>query len=64
MGITTLPVPSDLGVLWAIGNEASCNFQAYIAQMGGTACMFYNATLTIYFVQVIRFQKKEPQLKK
>lgn len=64
MGITTLPVPADLGVLWAIGNDATCNFQGYIAQMGGTACMLYNATLTIYFVQVIRFQKKETQLKK
>ena len=64
MVITTLPVPSDLDVLWAIGNEASCNFQAFIMQMGGSACFVYNATLTIYFVQVIRFHKNEAQLKR
>lgn len=64
MVITTLPVPSDTEVLWALGNEASCDFQAFIMQMGGSACFVYNATLTIYFVQVIRFQRKEALLKK
>jgi hypothetical protein len=60
---STWPVPPNPKVLWSIGNDFTCNVQGYLIQMG-TASFVYSATLTIYFVMVIKYQMKERDIKK
>jgi hypothetical protein len=60
---STWPVPPSPKAMWSIGNDFTCNLQGYLIQMG-TASFVYSATLTIYFVMVIKYQMKERDIKK
>ncbi|GFH52761.1 hypothetical protein CTEN210_09236 [Chaetoceros tenuissimus] len=62
--LSSVPVPSHLGVVGAIGNETTCNVQAFMFQLS-TAVMLYNASLSYYYfmtvcrqVSKIEFAKK------
>ena len=65
MLMATLPVPRDLDGVWgAVGNDATCVAQGFVMQLGGSACFVYNATLTLYFLLVVKYRLREEVLKK
>jgi hypothetical protein len=61
LALSTWPIPED-GALWAVGNETTCNLQGFFTQLG-IASSFYNASLSFYYVLVVRYGWKEHQLK-
>ena len=58
------PIPPSSGVLWAVGNRATCNLQGFFTQGATIASAIYNASLTFYFVLIILKQWKRPLLEK
>ncbi len=47
----------------ARGNEASCDTQGFFAVLGGTGGLFYNATLNLYFLAVVKYEKNEEYIR-
>jgi hypothetical protein len=62
LALSTWPIPEETGILWASGNTMTCNFQGFFTQFGITSPI-YNASLSIYYLLVIRYGWKEEQLK-
>jgi hypothetical protein len=67
-GLTTLPIPQyqygePTGMYGTRGNKATCKMQGFFIQLGYTS-IFYNMSLSFYFLLVVRFGLKESQLKK
>jgi hypothetical protein len=67
-GLTTLPIPEyeygeTSGMYGAKGNEATCKMQGFLFQLGFTS-MFYNVSLSFYFLMVVCYGMRESQLKK
>jgi hypothetical protein len=67
-GLTTLPIPEyengeTSGIYGAEGNEATCKMQGFLFQLGLTS-MFYNMSLSFYFLLVVSYGMRESQLKK
>jgi hypothetical protein len=65
---STLPIPEyeygePTGIYGAKGNEATCTAQGFFIQLGYTS-IFYNMSLSFYFMLVVRYGMKENQLKK
>jgi hypothetical protein len=65
---STLPIPvyeygGTSGIYGAKGNEATCKMQGFFIQLGYTS-IFYNMSLSFYFLLVVRYGMKESQLKK
>ena len=60
---STWPIPRSDDVLWSVGNKATCDIQGFFIQ-AGTAAFVYNASLTVYFVLVIRYGMVEAKLKR
>jgi len=62
---TNLFVPAffktNMGFPWASGNQASCNAQGFLVQ-ASIASVLYNATLSTYYVLVIKYNWKERRL--
>lgn len=63
LALSTWPIPKSSGALWAIGTDTSCNVQGFFTQFG-IASSFYNASLSVYYILVIRFGWREHQLRK
>jgi hypothetical protein len=63
LALSTWPVPKSSGLLWAVGNDTSCHVQGFFTQFG-IASSFYNASLSVYYLLVIRYGWKEHQLRK
>ena len=63
LALSTWPIPKSSGALWAVGTDLSCNIQGFFTQFG-IASSFYNASLSIYYILVIRYGWKEHQLRK
>jgi len=63
LGLSTWPIPRDSGVLWAVGNERTCSLQGFFTQFGVTSS-FYNASLAIYFLLVIKYGWKESRIRR
>jgi len=64
LGLSTLPMVNDGGdVLWAVGNDQTCRLQGFFTEFG-VASSFYNASLSIYFLLVIRYGWKEARIQK
>jgi hypothetical protein len=61
LGLSTWPIPEG-GALWAVGNDTTCNVQGFFTQFG-IASSFYNASLSFYYLLVVRYGWKESQLK-
>jgi len=55
--------PAEAGFYQSFGNEATCDVQGFMIQLGQTS-MFYNLLLSVYFCLVIVFNWKEHQFKK
>jgi len=53
LGLSTWPIPEETGLLWAAGNQQTCSLQGFFTQFGITSS-FYNASLSLYFLPVIR----------
>jgi hypothetical protein len=68
-GVTTLPMPEydengePTGIVGAKGNEKTCKTQGFFVQLGFTS-IFYNMSLSVYFLMVVRYGMKEHQIKK
>ena len=54
---------TTLGFPWASGNQASCNAQGFLVQ-SSIASVLYNATLSTYYVLVIKYNWKNTRLAK
>ena len=50
----TWPMPVESGVVYAVGNEMTCNAQGFFTQLGVGAPMM-NCSLTFYYLMVIGF---------
>jgi hypothetical protein len=66
--LTTLPIPEyefgeTSGIYGTKGNEATCKLQGFFFQLGFTS-MFYNVSLSFYFLLVVCYGMRESQLKK
>jgi hypothetical protein len=67
-GLATLPIPEyeygePSGVYGAKGNEKTCKTQGFFIQLGYTS-LFYNTSLSFYFLMVVRYGMRETQIKK
>jgi hypothetical protein len=67
-GLTTLPIPEyEFGeqsqFYGAKGNTKTCKTQGFFIQLGYTS-LFYNMSLSFYFLMVVRYGMKEYQIKK
>jgi hypothetical protein len=67
-GLTTLPIPEyeygePSGIYGARGNEKTCKTQGFFIQLGYTS-IFYNMSLSFYFLMVVRYGMRENQIKK
>jgi G protein-coupled glucose receptor regulating Gpa2 len=63
LGLSTWPIPRDSGVLWAVGTPSTCRLQSFFTQ-AGIGSILYNASLSLYFVLVIKRGWREPQIRK
>ncbi len=67
-GLTTLPIPEyqygePTGMYGAKGNDATCKMQGFLIQLGYTS-IFYNMSLSFYFLLVVCYGMRESQIKK
>jgi hypothetical protein len=67
-GLSTLPIPEyeygePSGVYGAKGNDKTCKLQGFLIQLGYTS-LFYNMSLSFYFLMVVRYGMRENQIKK
>jgi G protein-coupled glucose receptor regulating Gpa2 len=63
LALSTWPIPVESNVLWASGNDGTCTLQGFFTSFGVTSS-FYNASISLYFLLVIRYGWKESQIKK
>jgi hypothetical protein len=63
LALSTWPVPKDSGVVWAVGTTQTCTLQGFFTQFG-ISSSFYNASLSTYYLLVIRYGWKEHQIKR
>ncbi|CAB9523323.1 expressed unknown protein [Seminavis robusta] len=65
--LATIPIDTTFSgtdhILGAMGNEASCKAQGFFIQLGFTS-VFYNVSLSLYYLLVIAHGWREFQLKK
>lgn len=54
---------TNMGFPWASGNQASCNAQGFLVQ-SSIAAVLYHATLSTYYVLVIKYNWKDTRLAK
>ncbi|CAB9519452.1 expressed unknown protein [Seminavis robusta] len=63
LGLSTWPIPKETGILGASGTTASCTLQGFFTQFGVTSS-FYNASLSVFYLLVIRYGWKDDQIRK
>jgi hypothetical protein len=63
LGLSTWPIPKETGIIWASGNTQTCTLQGFFTQFG-VASSFYNASLSVYYLLVIRYGWKEASIHK
>lgn len=63
LALSTWPIPRDSGVLWASGNDAICTTQGFFNHLGVIAT-FYNVSLNLYFLLVVRYGWKDAKIHK
>jgi len=60
LALSTLPVPKGtMGVVFAIGNQITCNFQGFVHIFGCVSFNFYLCGLTGYFLLAIRLEASD-----
>jgi hypothetical protein len=63
LALSTWPIPEETGILWASGNTMTCTFQGFFTQFGISSPL-YNASLSIYYLLVIRYGWTEEQMQR
>ena len=62
--LSTIPIPKDIPSVWGnIGNETTCNIQGFTSVFG-FGVIFYNTSLSIYFLLCIRYGMTESKIGK
>lgn len=61
MGMSTWPIPSDSGVLWASGNNMGCTAQGFFLQVA-LVSVIYNVSLSFYYLLAIKHSWKDTRL--
>ena len=60
---SSLPMPAV--TLWGtIGNDVTCDLQAFFVSIGFIGVILYSLSLSIYFLLVVRFDIPEAKIKK
>ena len=63
--LTNLFIPEDYSKYpWTVGNDASCKAQGFIVQFCSISSILYNATLSLYYLLVVKFNWKQRDLEK
>ena len=61
----SLPVPKDTPNVWgAVGNDTTCAIQGFLYMMSGVSTPFYNLSLCIYFLCVIKYSMSDEKFSK
>lgn len=63
LALSTWPIPSSSGALWAVGTTGSCTLQGFFTQFGITSSI-YNASLSVYYLLVIKYGWREERIRK
>lgn len=65
IGLSTWPIPAEdqIDVTWAIGNRTICTIQGFFAQ-ATISSPLYNATMSVYFLLVIRYGWRDSSTRK
>lgn len=62
LALSTWPIPAESGVLWASGTTQTCSLQGFFTQFGISSSI-YNASLSTYYLLVIRYGWKEDRIR-
>mgnify|MGYP000313952378 CR=1 FL=1 len=62
LGLSTWPIPRETGIKGSRGNTLSCTVQGFFTQFG-VASSFYNASLSVFYLLVIRYGWKEKRIR-
>lgn len=60
---STWPIPRDSGIMWAVGNTATCTVQGFFLQLG-IANPLYNLSLSVYYLLAVHWAWGEERLRK
>jgi len=63
MALSTWPIPKAAWSMWSAGNETTCNLQAFFVQFG-FASPFYNASLSFFYLLIVRYGWEEERIKR
>jgi len=63
LGLSTWPIPSETGIFGAVGNQKTCALQGFFTQFGITSS-FYNASLSLYYLLVIRYSWTDTSIRR
>jgi len=59
----TAPSELDYMVWNARGNEATCRAQGFLYYLGGYGGIFYNVSLNLYFLAVVKYEKSDEYIR-
>ena len=63
LALSTWPIPSSSGILWAVGTTQTCTAQGFFTQFGISSPL-YNVSLSFYYLLAVRYGWKEHELKR
>lgn len=61
--LSTWPIPSDSGLVYAVGNQTTCITQGFFIQCS-IAAPLLNGSLAVYYLLVLKYEWKEKHIKK
>ena len=64
MLLSTWPIPRDSGVVYAVGNHASCTAQGFFLTIGVIGAPFFNVVLSYFYLLMVNFNWKDHQVHK
>ncbi len=64
--MSTAVMPTDVNYyVWnARGNQASCDFQGFMAMFGIVFTLGYNCSLSLFYLAVVKYKKKDDYIRK
>jgi hypothetical protein len=63
--VSTWPIPEGTSFVYgARGNTATCTAAGFLGQGGSLTSIFYNGSLTLFFLLVVRYGWKEERIKR
>jgi len=64
LGLSSIPVPKETGLMYAIGNQNTCNIQGFVGLLGSISVTFYFCGLSGFYLLVIKFGISDEHVKK